>query len=132
MLVLMAMVMLLVGCIDAEEAARLYRRYDEFAQQFIRDLHRGGLPAVQPRVKPESLVGPRSEAAFAAMKRTLPAGPIDSIRPIGAEIEQAWRMTIARLEYQVYGSGQAALVELWIETTPKGQFVETVRVSDAG
>lgn len=119
-------------CIDPGASARIYEREDQFARQFIQDLHARGLAGVRDRMKPATLQGVRDpEAAFAAMVSALPSGPIDSIRPrAGGEIEQDGRLTVSKLYYRVYGGRRVGEVELWIETSPKSHYVETLRVTD--
>jgi hypothetical protein len=120
-----------VGCIDAETTARIHERDDRFARQFIQDLHARGLAGVRDRMKPATLQGAQDpEAAFAVMMSALPPGPIDSIRPLGGEIEQDGKMAVSKLYYRVYGSQRVAEVEFWIETSPNAQYVETLRVTD--
>ncbi|WP_420126904.1 hypothetical protein [Longimicrobium sp.] len=109
----------------------IYDRDDQFARQFIGDLHDGGLPRVRDRMKPSTLEGVRDpEAEFAAMMRALPPGPIDSIRFSGGGVEQDGSSSVSKLHYRVYGGRRAAQVDLWIETSRKTQYVETLRVTD--
>lgn len=128
-LLLIASAILCAGCIDSDQAARSYERETEFARQFILALHAGGLARVRDRVKPATLEGPWDvEAEFAKMKAALPAGPVDSMRPLDAEIEQKEGMIVTMLGYDVYGGEERARVEIWIETTRDRRYVETLNV----
>ncbi len=127
---LVAVSLLCVACMDADKMSEQIGRENEFAQQFIRDLHAGGLPKVRDRIKPATLQGVRDpDTEFAVMLKNLPAGEIDSVRLVSGNIEQARRMTISKLGYRVYGERQTAQVDLWIETSAQGRVVETLRVS---
>ncbi|WP_420126893.1 hypothetical protein [Longimicrobium sp.] len=128
--VVMAAALLCAGCIDANESADAYRRDSQFAEQFVRDMHAGGLAGVRARIKPATLRDAGDpKTSFDIMMRALPAGPIDSLRPLDSDIELG-RTRVSKLAYRVYGGRQAALVRLWIETTSSTQYVETVAVDD--
>lgn len=127
----LAAVALSAGCIDAGATARIHEHEDKFARQFIEDLHARGFSGVRDRMKPATLQGVTDpEAVFAVMMRALPPGPIDSIQPLGGEIEQDGKVTMSKLYYRVRGGQRIAEVELWIETSPTAQYVETLRVTD--
>jgi hypothetical protein len=128
---MMAAALLCAGCINGENVGAIYERDSQFAEQFVRDLHAGGLPGVRARIKPATLRDAGDpETSFDIMMRALPAGPIDSLRPLDSDIELGRMMRVSKLAYRVYGARQAALVQLWIETTAKTQYVETVSVTD--
>lgn len=130
-LAVVAAVVLCTGCMVGEDVAAMYRSDSQFAETFIRDFHGGGLPQVRARVKPASLRNaPDAEASFTTMRSLLPAGAIDSMRSLDADIETNGGMRVSKLAYRVYGGRQAALVRLWIETAPRATFVETFSVSD--
>lgn len=129
--VVVAAALLSAGCIDGEEVGAIYKRDSQFAEQFVRDLHAGGLAGVRARIKPATLRDAGDpETSFDIMMRALPAGPIDSLRPLDSDIQQGSMMRVSKLGYRVYGGRQAALVQLWIETTSKTQYAETVSVTD--
>ncbi len=108
-----AIIALSAACADPEATARAYARDDQFARQLIVDLHAGGLAGVRDRIKPATLQGgPEVEAEFAMMMSGLPPGPIDSIRPLGGEIEQDGGTSVSKLSYRVFGAQRAARVDL--------------------
>lgn len=128
---LIAAAMLCTGCVDTRELAEAYNREDTFARRFITDLHAGGLPRVRDRVKPATLNGPWDLAAeFATMRQALPAGPLDSLRALDTSFERDGGLLVTQIGYNVYGGGEMARVELWIETTRDTHYVETLRVSE--
>lgn len=126
----MAATLLCAGCVDPNESADAYRRDSQFAERFIRDMHAGGLAGVRERIKPVTLRDAADpETSFDIMMRALPAGAIDSLRALDSDI-QLGGTRVSKLAYRVYGGRQAALVRLWIETTSRTQYVETVAVDD--
>lgn len=126
----MAAALLCAGCITGDKVADVHGRDNQFAEQFIRDMHADGLAGVRARIKPATLRDAGDpETSFDIMMRALPAGPIDSLRPLDSDI-QLGSTRVSKFAHRVYGGRQAALVQLWIETTSKTQYVETVSVTD--